>query len=63
MADKFLSAGLRPATPAADIAREVLTDAVCAECGEAGLEYHPFHGSGRYRIVARCRECGLQAEF
>ena len=43
----------------ADVAHE----ATCDECGQRGLRFKGFQGSGERHAIAICQGCGYQFEF
>jgi hypothetical protein len=34
----------------------------CPACRKRGMSCHPFHGAGRYVMLAVCRACGAGEE-
>jgi hypothetical protein len=67
LAAELLGEGLVPGTPphlsaqAQSIDRQLCRQLRCPACKRRGLSYQPFHGAGRYVVLAVCR-CGAAEE-
>jgi hypothetical protein len=64
LAAELFAEGLHEGTPpglsarAEAIDRQVCRRLRCPACKRRGMAYKPFHGAGRYTVLATCRRCG-----
>jgi hypothetical protein len=68
LAAELLEEGLQVGVPprltarAASIDRQLCRRLRCPVCQRRGMGYHPFHGGGRYVVLAVCPRCGAAEE-
>jgi hypothetical protein len=67
-AAEWFAEGLQPGVPphltapSQAIDRRVCRALPCPACKRRGLTYRPFHGGGRYVVLAVCPGCGAAEE-